>query len=132
MPKPKERKPSAAEIAARARGMKGNTELAEQFGVNNDYVRELVKVEELPTPPSTETMQQAHSGRAKQSVDTLPVEQMLLKIFSEEADEIAVRLERVGMRFDAHMKQDLIDHLFTVVALSQQGMRAGGGAIARR
>jgi hypothetical protein len=126
--------PSAAERAARARGMKGNAELAEQFGINEgDYVRELVRVDELPTPPSTESEQIVDAARSRKTApQTVNLDEFLMSVFKEEAEEIRLRLERVKIPFSPAMEQGLIDYLFTVIALNQQGQMVGGGAIARR
>lgn len=128
-PDPKKRIPSAAEVAARARGFKGNEKLKEQFGINDDFVRETVKVSELPTPPATEAMAASARSRSPHSVN---VEAAILQIFQEEADEIRVRLERFGVAFTPVMMQDLVDHLFALLAMHGQGLLVGGGALARR
>lgn len=128
---PETRKPSEAEQRARARGMKGSTELAEQFAVNDDYKRELVRVAELPAPPLTEASISSKSSR-KKAVETVNIDEAVMTIFREEAEEIETRLERFGIAFPAHLQQDLVDHLFSLLALNQQGMITGGGALARR
>ena len=121
---------SEAERKARARGFKGNPELETQFGIT-DYVRETVKVAELPTPPPTEPMVEAQAAR-RQQPERVNLEAAVMAIFAEEADEIAYRLEKFGIAFPAYMKQDVIDHLFALLAMNQQGLLTGGGALARR
>lgn len=126
---PKKRIPSAAEVAARARGFKGNQKLKEQFGINDDFVRETVKVSELPDPPATEAMAASAPSRSPHSVN---VEAAILQILQEEADEIRVRLERFGVAFTSWMQQDLVDHVLALISMNQQGLLTGGGALVRR
>lgn len=127
---PKKRVVSAAEAAARARGFKGNEKLKEQFGIEDNFVRETVKVSELPTPPATEAMAaSATTSRLPQAVN---VEAAILQIFQEEAEEIHIRLERFGIPFTQAMQQDVVDHLFALLAMNGQGLLVGGGALARR
>lgn len=130
-PKPAKRVVSEAERKARARGFKGNAELAEQFQINDDLVRETVVVKELPTPPATESMVQAQAARSRQP-ERVNLEAAVLTIFSEAAEEVGERLEKFGIAFPPYMKQDMIDHLFALLAMTQQGFLTGGGALARR
>lgn len=122
--------PSAVEVAARARGFKGNEKLKEQFGIEDNFVRETVKVSELPTPPATEAM--AASATRSPLPQAVNVEAAILQIFQEEAEEIHVRLERFGIPFTPAMQQDVVDHLFALLAMNGQGLLVGGGALARR
>ena len=128
--KPNERKPSAAEIAARSRVLQGSAKMAEQYGITDDFVRETVHVAELPTPPATEIVQTAQKRNEPQA--KVAPEQILMMILGEEADELATRLERYGIPFTPNMKQDFVDHCFTLIALALQGQMVGGGAIGRR
>ena len=127
----KQRVPSAAEKRARARGFKGNAELAAQFAIDDNFVRETVAVKELPTPPPTEAEVIATAAR-RQPVQAVSIENALLTIFTEEAEEIRIRLERFGVKFTSAMQQDVVDHLFALLAMNQQGLLTGGGALARR
>lgn len=127
---PQPRKMSPAEAAARARGFKGNEKLKEQFGIEDNFVRETVKVSELPTPPATEAM--AASATTSRLTPAVNVEAAILQIFQEEAEEIGIRLERFGVPFTPAMRQDMVDHCFALLAMSGQGLLVGGGALARR
>jgi hypothetical protein len=119
---------SQAEQLARSRAMKGNPEMAQKYGIDQDYVRELVKVDSLPDPPPTEPMVQAQSSRQTQTAPELTV----LSILNDAIDEMQFRFSNLGIIFSPQMKQDLIDHTMTLIALQQSGQLAGGGVLARR
>lgn len=105
--------------------MKGSAVLAEQFAVNlGDAPRELVKVEALPDPPPT--VSQTAQGEIPLSEDAI------VQVLREEMDDLAVRLERFGIKFHVRLQQDAMDYILTVISLSAQGQAYGGGAIARR
>ena len=116
--------------------MKYNAELAEAFGVQPSVdapepPRETVRVESLPDPPGTEVMQ-AGQARRTRSTEKVNIDEAVMNIFREEAEEIRIRLDRFGIKFTPAMQQDLTDHLFTLLALDQQGLLIGGGALVRR
>jgi len=121
--------PSAAEQAARSRGFKGNAELAEQFGITDDFHRELVKVDSLPDPPATETVERVIHGKRRtksQKIEMNPEEYVMI-VLKEEAEEVAVRLERIGIAFGPMAQQQLVDYGMAILT----GM-VGGGTLARR
>lgn len=125
------RKPqvSEAEQAARSRVLKGNRQMAEDFGVNVDYVREIVKVDALPDPPATEVLEKVVAGRKrnKPQVQQIDPEQYVMTVLREEAEEISIRLDRIGVPFGPGAQQQLVDYGMAILT----GM-VGGGAIARR
>ncbi len=123
---------SAAQEAARNRGFKGNAELAEQFGINDNFQREVVKVDHLPDPPDTIVVQAAEKKKGKKastSAEALEIsaEDMAARIIKDEIDELAFRLDRIGVPFDAKKQQELFD--YGVALISGMG---GGGTLARR
>lgn len=120
---------SAAEQAARARGFKGNPELAEQFGISDAPPRELVKVEYIPDPPTTETVEKVVPGKRRSRPTKLEInpEEYTMNVLKEEAEEIAVRLERIGIGFGPNAQQQLVDYGMAILT----GM-VGGGTLARR
>jgi hypothetical protein len=120
-------RPSQAELDARARTLKPKPGVAEQFGITDDHPRETVTVRELPTPPETPPSREQHRTAAAPDLEAI-----MLTIFQEEAQEIETRLLRCGIRFTPLMQQDLVDHLFAVVAMQAQGHPTGGGALAQR
>jgi hypothetical protein len=133
LPKPKPRQPSQAEIAARSRGMKGSQEMREAFGINDEFVRETVRVDSLPDPPGTEVIEAAQASHSRRATPAkVNVDEAVIQILREEAQEISIRFERFGISFPANMQQDLIDHVYSLLALSAQGLMVGGGAVARR
>jgi hypothetical protein len=127
---PEKRKPSAAELAARSRGMTGNAKLAEQFAVNDDYVRETVTVASLPDPPGVEIT--SDGPRGKQQVETVNLDEAVMNILRDEAGEIAERLGKFGIAFSPAMQQAVVDNAYSLIALNGQGIMTGGGALARR
>lgn len=131
--KPAERKPSAAELAARARSLTPRKGAEEAFDMGSDYVRELVVVDSLPDPPATEVMEAAQQGRKKTAVpERVNIDEAVMNILREEAQEIQIRFERYGLAFPPQLQQDMIDHVYSLLALNGQGIMTGGGAIARR
>lgn len=125
--KPAERVPSAAEQAARNRSLKTNAKLAEQFGINDDYQRELVAVDSLPDPPGTEVMEQVETRRRTRE-PKVNVDEAVMNILKDEMGELGMRLAKFGVRFDDGMQQDTVDHVFALLG----GFVQGGGAIASR
>jgi hypothetical protein len=115
--------PSTAEQFARARGLKGNAELASAFDIGDAPPRELVKVDYLPDPPDV----QVPGPAAPERETALDLDDTIAKILREEAEELGMRLARFGVRFDPRMKQEMIDHGMALLAGA-----VGGGAIARR
>jgi hypothetical protein len=132
-PKPNERVPSAAELAARKRSLKFNAEVAESFGIQPgaDPPREFVIVDALPDPPATEVIEAA-APRHRKAASTLNLDETVLQILREEMDELETRLERFGVSFTAAMKQDVTDHIFGMMISMAGGQTVGGGALARR
>jgi len=128
---PAELQPSAAEVAARARGFKGNPELAERFGIDDSFVRETVRVAVLPDPPLAPNIPSVQFGRDTVT-PTLNLDDAVTNIVREEADELGMRLSNFGLDLTLAMRQDLVDHVLALLALSQQGFLAGGGTLARR
>lgn len=125
---PAKRVPSAAELAARKRSLKFNTNVAEAFGITPgaDPPRELVAVADLPDPPMIES---AISPRASsQREQTVNVDEAVLNILKDEMQETARRLAHFGITLAASMQQDLIDHAFALLG----GFVQGGGAIGSR
>lgn len=114
-----------------------NTELAAQFGITpgEPFQRETVRVDSIPTPPSTESMPpaatQAASGDAA-SPDAAPARSLddaVAMIVSEEAAELGARLRAIGIPFPSPHEQQIID---TAMALVSGAIAAGGLAPARR
>jgi hypothetical protein len=127
---PKAKKMSSAEAAARARSLKGSQEMREAFGINDDYQREVVRVDSLPDPPATEVIEAAQKGRSAPVAVNL--DEAVIGILKEEGEEIRVRLERFGLVFTPYMQQAMVDQVYSMLALNGQGIMVGGGAIARR
>ena len=120
---------SQAEAAARARGFKGNRELAEQFGISDDYHRELVRVDAIPDPPPTEEVEKVVAGRKRRKPETLAVskDDFANTVLKDAAGEIAARLERIGVQFTAPMQQQYVDYGMAILS----GL-VGGGTLAAR
>lgn len=110
--------------------LKFNAKVAEAFGIQPgaDPPRELVQVDALPDPPDYV----APGPRAPQRTEALHVEENVQNILREESEEIGIRLKRFGVAFTPAMQQELVDHVFAMLALNAQGMVIGGGAIASR
>jgi len=104
--------------------LKFNQELAEQFGITPgaDAPREVVVAAELPDPPLME-----HAPAAPKRETPLNVEEAVLQVMREEFDELAVRLDRFGVRLEPAMRQEMVDHAFAVL-----GGYALGGTLVRR
>lgn len=110
--------------------LKFNAKAAEAFGIQPgaDPPRETVQVDAIPDPPEAVVP----GPRAPQRVEPLNIEESVVNILREESEEIAVRLNRFGVAFPPNLQQELVDHVFAMLALSAQGMAIGGGAIASR
>jgi hypothetical protein len=112
--------------------LKYNPEVAEQFGIRPNEVdmpRELVRVESLPDPPATETVEKVVPGkrRKRTEVDPINPEEHVNNILKQEAEEIAVRLERIGIIFAPAQQQSLVDYGMAILS----GI-VSGGTLARR
>jgi hypothetical protein len=105
--------------------MKFNQELADQFGIipGADPPREVVKVAALPDPPPAIVP----GGPAPSREQPLNIDEIAVNILKEEAQELAVRLNRYGVAFNAMMQQEMVDHGMALLS----GL-VGGGARARR
>jgi hypothetical protein len=106
--------------------LKYNSKVAEQFGVQPsvdapEAPRELVQVDHIPVPPTEE----AAPARGKNP--QMNPEERVLAILREEAEEISIRLERLGIVFGPAQQQELVDYGMAILS----GL-VGGGAIARR
>lgn len=110
--------------------LKFNAKVAEAFGIQPgaDPPRETVQVGALPDPPEVILP----GPRAPQRVEPLNIEESVQNILREESEEIGIRLKRFGVTFTPAMQQELVDHVFAMLALNAQGMAVGGGAIASR
>ena len=110
--------------------LKFNSKVAEAFGIQPgaDPPRETVQVDALPDPPEYVVP----GPRAPQRAEPLNVEETVQNILREESEEIGIRLKRFGVAFTPQMQQELVDHVFAMLALNAQGMAIGGGAIASR
>ena len=124
-------KPQPVQVETPRRGhpaLKYRKDLAEAFGIDPntpDPPRELVTVDSLPDPIEIET---TLKPRAPKRAEPLNVDEVVLNILREEMEEIGIRLERFGVKFQPAMKQDMIDHAFALLG----GFVQGGGAIASR
>lgn len=129
MPKKASSEVSQAEAAARARGFKGNRELAEQFGISDDNHRELVRVDYIPDPPPTEAVEKVVTGRKRRKPETLAVspDDFANTVLREAAGEICTRLERIGIAFTPQMQQQYVDYGMAILS----GL-VGGGTLAAR
>lgn len=107
--------------------MKFNQELADQFGITPgaDPPRELVHVDNIPTPPDVE--QPTAPGRREEVVEAQSEERIVL-IIREEMDELGERLARFGVLFNANQKQSMVDYAMSVLG----GYAAGGAFSGRR
>lgn len=110
--------------------LKHNAKIAEAFGIvpGADPPRETVRVDSLPDPPDVVLP----GPRAPQRAEPINVEESVQNILREESEEISIRLNRFGVAFTPQMQQELVDHVFAMLALNAQGMAIGGGAIASR
>jgi hypothetical protein len=131
---PKERQMSPAEAAARARTLKERPGAREAFDIGEDYVRETVRVDSLPDPPGTEAAEPQVAARSRRASPAPKVnaDEAAMNILREEAQEIGTRLALFGIAFGPQMQQDMVDHVYSLLAMQAQGFIAGGGAIARR
>src|SRR5690242_21777556 len=129
------------EVAAPRRGhapLKYKQDLADAFGITPavdapEAPRETVKVDFLPDPPGTEIVEAAQSARRHtRSTEKVNIDEAVMNILREEAEEIRIRLERFGVAFNPQMQQDLVDHVYSMLAMNGQGIQVGGGALARR
>lgn len=107
-----------------------NRELATQFGIDPDTPdppRELIRVDEIPTPPpaAADAMAMRRTPAAAPAVD---IESAVLHILAEEMDELAARLERYSIAFPSPARQQMVD---TALALLG-GAIAPGGTLAGR
>jgi len=120
---------SMMEQAARARGFKGNPELAEQFQTNNEYTREIVKVAALPDPPMTETVERIVPGkkRGKSKIEAISLEDAVTDILKKHAQELETKLAKVKVEFSSREQQELVDYVMAILTGA-----VGGGALARR
>jgi len=110
--------------------LKHNPKIAEAFGITPgaDPPRETVQVDAIPDPP----LSVPPGPRAPQRTEPLNVEESVQNILREESEEIAIRLDRFGVKFTPAMQQELVDHVFAMIALGAQGLMVGGGALASR
>jgi hypothetical protein len=109
-----------------------NQKIADQFGVMPavdaaEPPRELVRVDHIPTPPDVEAPQAPPRGQRKAPVVDENPEDRVAIILREELSELAERLHRFGVRFDAPMQQSMFDYGMAVLAGA-----VGGGAIGSR
>ena len=71
--KPSPPQPKTPEQFARQRSLKGNTDLADKFGVMEDIPREVVKVDSLPDPPRQGQAREFPEGQGGAFDPSLPL-----------------------------------------------------------
>jgi hypothetical protein len=104
--------------------MKGSAELAAAFDIHDAPPRELVRVESLPDPPDVVV-----PGAPAPERDTpMDLDETIVNIFREEADELSVRLKRYGVNFSPQMQQEFCDHGMALLS----GLVSGGASVRRR
>lgn len=106
-----------------------NRELATQFGIDPDTPdppRELVRVDEIPTPPpvAADAMAMRRTPTAAPAVD---IESAVLHILAEEMDELAMRLDKYGIAFPSPARQQMVDTALALLggAIAPSGTLAG-------